>query len=270
MKSSSKILRNNSIKTKRKKNKILKKSVKGGSERIKELASNQTVAQVAEPGAERLLANASNASNATLPSSVNHIPYRTPVSVEDRKKFFIFFGPTGAGKSTIREQLCRRYDIDVNDPTQFYISSIDDRVEIDKYYKQRVGEILRDLCGKFPNSGEVSICSDSKIIQQYLDNDDAFCTRKRFSDAYMTTRKTIGCGKTLDNDALSCDAINDERLRNAIDETKNIAFEAVGDGKLNWVFGWLFNSGTEFGDMWSSSNVEKDKYRKQVLKKLMI
>lgn len=126
-----------------------------------------------------------------------------------KPKLVITVGPTGSGKATLIEEVGKYLGID--DWEQFLI---DDYVENDPTYKEKVLEILDSLSG-------LNILNTP--------SDDLY---QLFGNAYFSVRKGEGCGFAGKG---GCEARFDKELDEAIGNGKNIIFETTGTYFPKWL-----------------------------------
>lgn len=138
-----------------------------------------------------------------------------------QKYFIITSGATGSGKSSLINETLKLLKIE-NEPYEKIL--VDDLVENDKKYKDRVNKIISDTETECNNEISCKINKYENPSKELLD---------KFKNAYFTTRQEPGCLNNQDND--SCDLLNDKKIKNTSD--KHIIFEFTG----SYIPTWLLN-----------------------------
>jgi hypothetical protein len=133
----------------------------------------------------------------------------------------VTLGPTGAGKSTLIGKTIRHLGLE----ERYTKILIDDLVENNPTYKKYVADIIRDVEKECRLNNE--ICDTRKY---YLNPSEQLL--EKFNKAYFTVRKADNCIK---ESPLSCDSLNDARLKQAIEDESNIVFETTGAYIPSWL-----------------------------------
>jgi hypothetical protein len=143
---------------------------------------------------------------------------------EKNKYFIITTGPVGSGKTRLINKTMEYLNIPSGTPFEKIL--IDDLVENDPKYKQRIKNIIQKVKNK---------CNNDKTCELKEYNNPSDDLYKKFSNAYYFSRKTKGC---IDEAGPSCDKLNDYKMKAAIKEGKNIIFEFTG----NYIPTWLLDT----------------------------
>lgn len=143
---------------------------------------------------------------------------------------FIVAGPTGSGKSSLPGKI-KKY-LGIKDDNNINKILIDDIVEKQQSYKTFVKNLIKKEC---PESLD-TICSN---LKQKLENPDEEIL-KEFSDAYNIARNDIccNCNASTCEPCISCNAINDNKLINALNNGNDIVYETTGTYYPSWLFTW--------------------------------
>jgi polyhydroxyalkanoate synthesis regulator phasin len=179
----------------------------------------------------------------------------------------ITLGATGSGKSTLINETISYLKLEEN-----YVKIlVDDLVENNKLFKEKISSIILDIleqCKKerrFCLDEECKECNTSNYYEEPSEE-----LLKKFNDAYFTVRKTPNC---VNDSILNCDKYNDEKLRKAIEERKNIILETTGLNIPNWLLSEPFiNENTDYTVIFAYSLVNFDKLiernKKRVIKSI--
>ncbi len=145
-----------------------------------------------------------------------------------QKYFIITSGATGSGKSSLINETLKLLKIE-NEPYEKIL--VDDLVENDKKYKDKVNKIISETESECNNEISCKINKYENPSKELLD---------KFKHAYFTTRKEPGCLNNQDND--SCDILNDKKIKNTLD--KHIIFEFTGSYIPTWLlnFDWIHSN----------------------------
>lgn len=128
--------------------------------------------------------------------------------------YMIFLsGPTGSGKSKLRQVTLERYGLDEGIPH----IGIDDLIEKDGWYKGEVEKILDNL-KRTSNLTEAL----QEPPEQLLDE---------FEKAYTAARTEKGC---KEQGTKGCDAYNDSVLQKALAAGASVTIEIVGRNTFSW------------------------------------
>lgn len=149
----------------------------------------------------------------------------TTLHEESKPYLLIVAGPTGSGKGSLPTKVQKYLKLSNNTVNVI----IDDLVEENKYYKEQVKKFIESKKDK----GE----TDEEIIKLFTNPNEELL--KTFNTFYYTAREKTNCitGKLLnDKNNMSCDSINDKKLKDAFKKKSNIVFETAG---LHWPV-WLF------------------------------
>jgi hypothetical protein len=157
--------------------------------------------------------------------------YGGNLNITKQKYFIITAGPTGSGKSVLINKTLEQLNIQ-NEPYEKIL--VDDLVELDDKYKNRVKDIILDVEQQCIYDINELACQKNKY-----ENPDTELLNK-FKNAYFTTRQEPGCLHNKENK--SCDEINDDKIKNT--NNKHIIFEFTG----SYIPNWLLNS------IWIHSN----------------
>ena len=179
------------------------------------------------------------------------------------ERYFLFtFGPTGSGKSKLRQIVSNYFCIKYKDNSSHYNKTgqllkqtsveilIDDLVEKHLHYKVEVNKILPS---KSPEP-------EVRTRQEIADNPTPE-EREAFEKAYWTTRKLIDCEQDRHQATLecsfaddtkpflgpmsgckvtTCDKKSDSELFNALQENENITFESQGNSSVQWILNSVY------------------------------
>ena len=147
---------------------------------------------------------------------------------EQKPRLILLFGPTGAGKGSTKETL--ELPDDIIEP------NIDSLVEQNKGYKIEALELLKDKDLDDPNLAEKLKDSFFNIYVKYRFGTD--CNSGQNFD-YMEPHNNMGwkdsnyySNKLLDN----CENINDNKLKEGLNNKKDILLEMVGKSWPDWLF----------------------------------
>ena len=139
-------------------------------------------------------------------------------TIDYRKPFFIVtLGPTGSGKSTLLEKTIKYKNLGLN-PKKFISVSIDDLVERSPIYKKAVKNIIKQNECWDSNTNNITTSDSCNLKNPSPELFEAF--EKTYWDARM-----IQCNKS---ESKGCDAINDDKLGEAIRNNDNIIVETTG------------------------------------------
>lgn len=141
----------------------------------------------------------------------------------------ITLGPTGSGKGTLPQKTLNYLHSTHAIKSHIKLSSftpllIDDYIEHNSSYKHAVLEMVREACG---DSNE--LCDKMSTAINTLDPK----LLHEFATQYFKHRKQPNCNA---NTALSCDELLDQNLKRAIQNHRNIVFEATGSYVPKWIF----------------------------------
>ena len=139
------------------------------------------------------------------------------------KYFIITAGATGSGKTGLIDKTMDYLGIKGE---EFEKILIDDLVENNSKYKEKVKAIIEDINKKCNNNND---CKSEKF------NNPDENLYKAFNDAYFTTRSEKGC---LKNNNKTCDELNDENIHTYVSQKKHIIFEFTGQ----YIPKWLLNN----------------------------
>lgn len=132
-------------------------------------------------------------------------------------------GPTGSGKSGLVNKTIEHYELE-REHSKFLI---DDLVEQNPYYKEQIDKIIRKECRSH------ALCPALAARLQNPDTD----FYKQFGDLYFRTRGKTGDEKHCykDSKTVTCDALLDSLLNEAVRSGQNIVFETVGTYYVDWL-----------------------------------
>ena len=150
--------------------------------------------------------------------------YGGDYNLNEQKYFIITAGPTGSGKTSLIIETLKQLKIE-NEPYEKIL--VDDLVENDDKYKNRVNKIISDTEEECIYDTNKLSCEKNKYenpSKELLD---------KFKNAYFTTRQEPGCLYNKEND--TCDIINDKKIKNT--SAKHIIFEFTG----SYIPTWLLN-----------------------------
>jgi len=142
--------------------------------------------------------------------------------------FIITSGATGAGKTQLIDSTVKHLGIETEPLTKILV---DDLVENSPNYKKQIDIILTTLKESCKDQNEN--CMKQKFdepTKELFDN---------FGQAYFASRGKKGC---RDDNNVSCDEVNDKKLKKAIIDKENIVFEFTGQ----YIPTWLLNLDSEF------------------------
>jgi hypothetical protein len=153
-------------------------------------------------------------------------PITNALSKSPKPYFIITAGATGSGKTKLVDETKKYLNIENVDMVTILVDNL---VENDDKYKKKILEIINSIKTECNNNDD---CEKEK----YTNPTDTLY--KKFSDAYFTTRKEENCKSVNNTNKLSCDDLNDQNIKNAIKERKNIVFEFTG----SYIPTWLLDS----------------------------
>jgi hypothetical protein len=128
-------------------------------------------------------------------------------------------GPTGSGKGSLPDKIIKYLNLNKNEKVNILIDEI---VESQNNYKEEIKKLINNYCSKF------ELCESLK--NKIKNPDDKILDN--FNYIYFKTRKSKGCNNTNK----TCDDINDEKLKNAFKNGKNVVFETTGTYYPSWLF----------------------------------
>lgn len=157
----------------------------------------------------------------------------------DEKYFIITSGATGSGKTKLITETLKHLSLDENSPVTKIL--IDDLVENDKKYKEKIKEIIVQIdkdCGNKCEGKDESYKTQCIIDcekKKFTNNADDKLY-KSFSNAYSGARYNYGCNKVKASN-LSCEDINDKKLKDIKNEPKPkiVVFESTGQYIPKWL-----------------------------------
>jgi polyhydroxyalkanoate synthesis regulator phasin len=154
-----------------------------------------------------------------------------------RPALIITGGPTGAGKSSLQKQM--KTQLTKMGYTGNYVTSIvDDLVEQDEDYKDKVMHILYEIVPEINILDDNANAQWDELLKQQLTNPSKDLLTK-FADAYFFARKNGNCGHPdLAAGGKGCDAVNDAVITQAIENRENIIFETTV-GYPGWLIDWV-------------------------------
>lgn len=141
----------------------------------------------------------------------------------DKNFLIVAKGSTGAGKSTLAKKSAEHLR-----SKKFVNIRIDDLVENDKLYKEKVNKIIQEyrLGERYE---ELLLHPTNELLED-------------FGDAYISVRKELGCQefryerKIGKDDPWSCDKENNAKLADALRDKQNIVFETTGTYIPFWLY----------------------------------
>lgn len=143
---------------------------------------------------------------------------------------FITMGPTGSGKSSLANEIIKKYD--VNNVKQFLI---DDLIENSDYFKEEVAKITNS------NYKNTQIKKGNAFLNN-VNSDIKDDLSKQISEKYFEARK-LGC---KNKSPKGCSQLFDNMLQEAIKNGENILFETTG----TYVPMWLVDMAKTFTPKW--------------------
>ena len=139
------------------------------------------------------------------------------------KYFIVTAGPTGAGKTKLIEKTL--IHLGINDQPYVKIL-IDDLVESDQNYKEKISDVIKDIKDKCDKSADASNCEKAAYNNPTKELFD------KFGAAYYAARRTAGCHG---DSTKTCDQLNDEQIPIATTKNENIVFETTGASIPDWL-----------------------------------
>jgi hypothetical protein len=141
----------------------------------------------------------------------------------------VTLGPNGSGKTSMINTVISYLTLDTN----YNKFLIDDLVQNNDTYKEKVLSITENIMRQCKS--ERIFCLDDKCencdtSKYYLNPTQELL--EEFGKAYIDVRKGPNCVKESE---LNCDLFNDVKLRDAIENNKNIVFETTGINIPNWL-----------------------------------
>lgn len=147
----------------------------------------------------------------------------------------ITVGPTGSGKSNLINKTTSMLKIN-----NYVKILIDDLIENDQTYKEKIIEIIKTVKENCEN--ENINCTENcdseikKCIEKRYSNPDIKLIAD-FNETYYASRKGESCMNIKD---VSCDELNDFKIKNTVSNKKNIVLEITGEIMPNWLFDYKF------------------------------
>jgi hypothetical protein len=146
----------------------------------------------------------------------------------------IVSGPTASGKGSLPAKVIEYATLNNRG---FESILIDNLVEQNPDYKNKVREYIEEL--------KIKAGSDEKLELMFLQ--PTVDMLKKFKDIYYGARTKSSClrGKGTvcqsDNQCMTCDVLNDTKLKQAFNNKKNIVFETTGEVWPDWLFNFSDN-----------------------------
>lgn len=155
-----------------------------------------------------------------------------PVLIPDRgqKWFVLLLGPTGSGKSKLKNETLKKLGIDEINST--YIG-IDDYVEADQFYHEKINEILGINGIDRENTLEDK---ENKILQQIFKEPDTKLL-KAFNEAYFASRTGFINGekvRDIKKHGEPMDELHDKELYSALLNKRHVITEVTGLRGISW------------------------------------
>jgi len=129
-------------------------------------------------------------------------------------------GGPGSGKSTLIQESFKHLLGSVPDYEMFLV---DDLVEKDDNYKQKVNKIMEEFECKPPFDSQK--CNPTRPTEALL---------SAFKQAYFSVRQMPGCNRNPES--LTCDQLNDKGILLAMEQKENIVIETTGSYIPTWIF----------------------------------
>lgn len=148
---------------------------------------------------------------------------------EVRPYIIITVGATGSGKTALIEKTIQHLNIQ----DQNYVKIlVDDLVENDSKYKEKVLQIIEGVserCERYNNTEKYEECIESER-EKFINPSKILLDQ--FADAYYDVRNQKCC---LQNAEFNCNELNDENLKVAFKNNKNIILETTGTYIPKWI-----------------------------------
>lgn len=141
-------------------------------------------------------------------------------------------GPSGSGKTLVAEKTIEYLKLlDKDMSTSFTKILIDDLIENNIAYKERISSIIKECVDEYKqSSGNIKECFMCSKPNCYYLRPDVF---EKLSKSYWYVRTKPYCNESS---PINCAILNDELLKQAVEKNENIVFEITGANTMpTWI-----------------------------------
>ena len=148
-------------------------------------------------------------------------------------------GPSGSGKTLVSEKTIEYLKLlDKDMSTSFTKILIDDLIENNIAYKERISSIIKECVDEYKQSSDnIKECFMCSKPNCYYLRPDVF---EKLSKSYWYVRTKPYCNESS---PINCAILNDELLKQAVEKNENIVFEITGANTMpTWILSDPFRS----------------------------
>jgi hypothetical protein len=147
-------------------------------------------------------------------------------------------GPSGSGKTLLAEKTIDYLKLSDKDMSPHFTKIlIDDLIENNIAYKEKISAIVKECVEQSNKSSEIKECFQCSKSNCYYLKPDIF---EQLSKSYWQVRTKPYCNESS---PLSCAILNDELLKQAVERNQNIVFEITGANTMpTWILSEPFIS----------------------------